>query len=94
MNDLNVSSYGYITPADKALVVSFLSTLKSEISYPEGVTCTMTVIVEQMVRDYIYYYELIDISIKWLDNSSHAKYLRRELNVARTTDPGNIPKLP
>lgn len=35
MNDLNVSSYGYITPADKALVVSFLSTLKSEISYPE-----------------------------------------------------------
>ncbi|GIO59729.1 hypothetical protein J43TS9_13030 [Paenibacillus cineris] len=54
----------------------------------------MTVIVEQIVRDYIYYYELIDISIKWLDNSSHAKYLRRELNVARTTDPGNIPKLP
>lgn len=54
----------------------------------------MALLVEQNVRDYIYYYELIDISIEWLDNSSHAKYLRRELNVARTTDPGNIPKLP
>ncbi len=43
------------TPADKAPIESFHSTLKSETFYLEGLTCTTTVIFEQTVRDYITY---------------------------------------
>ena len=52
------------TPADNAPIESFHTTLKSEIFYLEGLTCTTTAIVEQTVRDYITYYNLIRIQTK------------------------------
>ncbi|EFU41637.1 Integrase catalytic region [Paenibacillus vortex V453] len=61
--------------ADNASIESFHSTLKSETFYLEGLTCTTTAIVEQTVRDYIYYYNSIRIQTK-LNNPSPVDYRR------------------
>ncbi|WP_213654671.1 IS3 family transposase [Paenibacillus vini] len=63
------------TPADNAPIESFHSTLKSETFYLEGLTCTTTAIVEQTVRDYIFYYNSIRIQTK-LNNQSPVDYRR------------------
>jgi putative transposase len=61
------------TPADNAPIESFHSTLKSETFYLEGLTSTTTAIVEQVVRDYITYYNSIRIQTK-LNNQSPIDY--------------------
>lgn len=63
------------TPADNAPIESFHSTLKSETFYLEDLTCTTTAIVEQTVRDYITYYNLIRIQTK-LNNQSPIEFRR------------------
>jgi putative transposase len=63
------------TPADNAPIESFHSTLKSETFYLEKITCTTTAIVEQIVRDYITYYNLIRIQTK-LNNQSPVNFRR------------------
>lgn len=63
------------TPADNAPIESFHSTLKSETFYLEGLTCTTAAIVEQTVRDCIYYYNSIRIQTK-LNNQSPIDYRR------------------
>jgi len=63
------------TPADNAPIESFHSTLKSETFYLEGLTCTTTAIVEQTVREYIYYYNSIRIQTK-LNNQSPVDFRR------------------
>ncbi len=63
------------TPADNAPIESFHSTLKSETFYLEGLTCTTTAIVEQTVRDYIFYYNSIRIQTK-LNNQSPLEFRR------------------
>ncbi len=63
------------TPADNAPIESFHSTLKSETFYLEGLTQTTTAIVEQNVREYITYYNLIRIQTK-LNNQSPIEYRR------------------
>ncbi|MFD3450481.1 IS3 family transposase, partial [Microbacteriaceae bacterium 4G12] len=57
------------TPADNASIESFHSSLKSETFYLDGVKHTTTAIVEQIVEDYIYYYNHIRIQTK-LNNQS------------------------
>lgn len=61
------------TPADNAPIESFHSTLKSETFYLEGLTCTTTAIVEQTIREYIFYYNSIRIQTK-LNNQSPVHY--------------------
>ncbi|MGV2887930.1 IS3 family transposase [Paenibacillus taichungensis] len=63
------------TPADNAPIESFHSTLKSETFYLEDLMCTTTAIVEQTVRDYITYYNLIRIQAK-LNNQSPINFRR------------------
>jgi putative transposase len=63
------------TPADNAPIKSFHSTLKSETFYLEGLICTTTAIVEQIVRDYITYYNSIRIQAK-LKNQSPIDFRR------------------
>ncbi|WP_138185727.1 IS3 family transposase [Paenibacillus alvei] len=63
------------TPADNAPIESFHSTLKSETFYLEKITCTTTAIVEQIVRDYITYYNLNRIQTK-LNNQSPVNFRR------------------
>lgn len=52
------------TPADNAPIESFHATLKCETFYLDRLTCTTTAIVEQTVRDYIYYYNHFRIQAK------------------------------
>ena len=61
------------TPADDAPIESFHASLKSETFYLDRLTCTTTAIVEQTVRDYIYYYNYIRIQTK-LNNQSPIEY--------------------
>ncbi len=61
------------TLTDNAPIDSFHSTLKSEMFYLEGLTCTTTAIVEQTVREYISYYNSIHIQAK-LNNQSPINY--------------------
>lgn len=61
------------TPADNAPIESFHSTLKSETFYLEGLTCTTTAIVEQTVKDFIYYYNNFRIQTK-LNNQSPIEF--------------------
>lgn len=61
------------TPADNALIESFHSSLKSERFYLHKITRTTTAIVEQIVNDYIYYYNNIRIQLK-LNNQSSVEY--------------------
>lgn len=63
------------TPADNAPIESFHSTLKSETFYLEDLMCTTTAIVEQTVRAYITYYNLIRIQAK-LNNQSPVDFRR------------------
>jgi transposase InsO family protein len=63
------------TPADNAPIESFHSTLKSETFYLESLTCTTTAIVEQIVRDYIQYYNSIRIQTR-LKNQSPIDFRR------------------
>ncbi len=52
------------TPADNAPIESFHASLKSETFYLDCLTCSTTAIVEQTVRDYIYYYNHFRIQAK------------------------------
>ncbi|NOJ69848.1 IS3 family transposase [Paenibacillus alvei] len=54
---------------------SFHSTLKSETFYLGRLTCTTTAIVEQTVRDFTTYYNLISIQTK-LNNQSPVNFRR------------------
>ncbi len=71
--DITMSMSRKGTPADNAPIESFHSTLKSETFYLEGLTSTTTAIVEQVVRDYITYYNSIRIQTK-LNNQSPIDY--------------------
>ncbi len=61
------------TPADNAPIESFHASLKSETFYIDGLTHTTTVIVEQTVQDYIFYYNNTRIQTK-LNNQSPIQY--------------------
>jgi len=61
------------TPADNAPIESFHASLKCETFYLDHLTCTTTAIVEQTVRDYIYYYNNFRIQTK-LNNQSPIEF--------------------
>lgn len=61
------------TPADNAPIESFHASLKCETFYLDHLTCTTTAIVEQTVRDYIYYYNHFRIQTK-LNNQSPIEF--------------------
>ena len=61
------------TPADNAPIESFHATLKCETFYLESLTCTTTVIVEQTVKNFIYYYNNFRIQAK-LNNQSPIEF--------------------
>ncbi|MED4298333.1 IS3 family transposase [Priestia megaterium] len=61
------------TPADNASIESFHSSLKSETFYLDELTYTTTTIVEQIVENYITYYNNARIQTK-LNNQSPVQY--------------------
>jgi len=61
------------TPADNAPIESFHASLKCETFYLDRLTCTTTAIVEQTVREYIYYYNHFRIQAK-LNNQSPIEF--------------------
>ncbi|MEC3672074.1 IS3 family transposase, partial [Bacillus safensis] len=61
------------TPADKASLDSFQSSLPSETFYLNSIDRTTTTIVERTVKEYIYYYNNIRIQTK-LNNQSPINY--------------------
>lgn len=63
------------TPADNAPIESFHASLKCETFFLDHMTCTTTAIVEQTVRDYIYYYNHFRIQTK-LNNQSPIEFRR------------------
>jgi transposase InsO family protein len=63
------------TPADNAPIESFHSTLKTETFYLDDLCCTTTPIVEQLVREYIVYYNTSRMMTK-LNNQSPRDFRR------------------
>lgn len=63
------------TPADNAPIESFHSTLKTETFYLDDLCCTTTPLVEQLVREYIVYYNTSRMMTK-LNNQSPRDFRR------------------